>query len=289
MFLQLIANGLFGGFNIALPAIGLTLIFAVLRFPTFALAAHVTVGAYAGYVMNAVLGQSVVVAGFASFVIAGAVGIVTDEMAVKPLRGRSSLSIAIVTIALGLILENVIRFTFGNDLRGFDLPIFRDASYGGVRVGIQQLINLGVALLIMALVFGFLAFSRMGKAMRAVADNAPLAALRGIDTDRIRRIAVCLGMGLAGLGGMLIAIDTSVDPLLGTRTLLPVFAAAILGGLGSIPGALMGALIIGVLTQLSLLVVSATYSGAVSFFVLLIILSLRPQGVLGERSIAGIR
>ena len=284
MLLQYIANGVFYGFTIALPAIGLTLIFAVLRFPTFALAAHLAVGAYGAYVVNVVLGQSIGFAALAAFVVAGLVGAVTDEIAVKPLKGRNSLAIAIVTIALGMIIENVLRFCFGNDLRGFDLPIYRDATYGGIRVGIQQLINFASTLVVMGLVFAFLTFTRTGKAMRAVADNAALAALRGINADRVRRLAVFIGMGLAGFGGMLIAMESSVDPLLGARVFLPVFAAAILGGLGSVPGAVLGALIIGVLTEMSMFVIEPTYRSAVSFFVLLIVLSFRPQGILGDRT-----
>jgi branched-chain amino acid transport system permease protein/neutral amino acid transport system permease protein len=283
MLLQYIVNGLFYGTTLALPAIGLTLIFAVLRFPTFALAVHLAVGAYAGYVLNTGFGWPLVPAYVASFVVAGCVGVLTDEAAVKPLDDRGSLAIAIVTIAIGVIIENVLRFAFGNSLRGFDVPLYRDSSFVGLRFGIQPLINFGVALVIMVIVFLFLNFTRLGKAMRAVADNRALAALRGIDPDWIRRIAVFIGMGLAGLGGMLIAVETSVDPLLGTRTMLPIFAATILGGLGSVPGALVGALLIGVISETSLMLIPPTYRSAISFIVLIVVLTLRPQGLLGDR------
>lgn len=281
--LQYVVNGLFYGTTLALPAIGLTLIFAVLRFPTFALAAHLAVGAYAGYYLNTAIGLPLIPAYAVAFVAAGLVGVLTDETAVKPLDGRGSLAIAIVTIAIGIIIENVLRFIFGNSLRGFDVPLYRDSTLLGVRFGIQPLINFAVALVIMVAVFFFLNFTRIGKAMRAVADNAALAALRGIDPDRIRRIAVFIGMGLAGLGGMLIAVETSVDPLMGGRMMLPIFAAAILGGLGSVPGALVGALLIGIISETSLMVISPTYRSAVSFIILIVVLTVRPQGLFGER------
>lgn len=282
MFLQYIVNGIFYGATLALPAIGLTLIFAVLRFPTFALAAHLAVGAYAGYVLNVWFGVPLVPSYVFAFIAAGLVGVIGDEVAVKPLDGRGSLSVAIVTIALSIIIENVMRFSFGNELRGFDVPLYRDAVFGGVRFGVQQVINFGAALVIMLVVFAFLTFTTLGKAMRAVADNPSLAALRGINPHFIRRFAVFLGMGLAGLGGALIAAETSVDPLMGTRTMLPIFAAAILGGLGSIPGAVLGAIIIGIISETSLMFIPPTYRSAVSFFVLIIVLSFRPQGILGD-------
>lgn len=282
MFLQYLVNGFFYGATLALPAMGLTLIFAVLRFPTFALAVHLAVGAYAGYVLNAWFGWPLVPAYAAAFVAAGLVGVLTDEVAVKPLSGRGSLSVAIVTIALGIIIENLLRFGFGNTLRGFDVPLYRDAVVGGLRFGVQQAINFAAAIVIMGLVFLFLNHTLMGKAMRAVADNPALAALRGINPDLIRRVAIFLGMGLAGLGGALIAVETSVDPLMGMRTMLPIFAAAILGGLGSIPGAVAGALAIGIISECALIFIAPTYRSAVSFFVLIVVLSLRPQGMFGE-------
>ncbi len=112
----------------------------------------------------------------------------------------------------------------------------------------------------MAALFGFLAFTRAGKTMRAVADNPTLASLKGIDAPRVARIASFVGLGLAGFGGMLIALDTQVDPLTGFRVLLSIFAAAVVGGLGSIPGAVAGAFLVGIGQEMSLLVLPATLS-----------------------------
>jgi len=120
--------------------------------------------------------------------------------------------------------------------------------------------------------------------MRAVADNPDLARLKGIDPSRIAAIAVMLGAGLAGAGGVLLGLDTSIDPMTGYRVLLAVFAAAVLGGLGSIPGAVVGALALGLAEELSLLVVPATYRTAVGFVAILLILTFRPRGLLGERA-----
>ena len=143
---------------------------------------------------------------------------------------------------------------------------------------------MGIALAIMLAVFAALAFTRIGKAMRASADNPELAALKGIRPQRVAMIASFVGMGLVGIGGMLLGLDSSIDPLTGTRILLSIFAAAVLGGLGNPAGALLGAFLIGVAEELSVLVVGSPYRAAVGFFAILIVLTVRPRGLLGERA-----
>ena len=281
---QLVVNGIMAGTILAVPAIGLTAIYAVLRFPNFALASHATIGAFAGYVANAKLGLPLLPSVAIAFVVAGAVGVVTDESVLKRFRPAGYITTAIASIALTIALENVVRFVFGNELRGYDLPIQRDLRIGAIRVGPQQLANLTIAAVAMAALFGFLAFTRTGKAMRAVADNPMLAAIKGIDADAIGRIVNFVGMGLAGLGGMLIGLDTTIDPLTGFRSILSVFAAAVVGGLGSIPGALVGALTIGIGEELCLLFLSPDYRSVVGFVAILLVLTLRPRGILGQRA-----
>lgn len=269
---------------LAVPAIGFTAIYAVLRFPNFTVASHATIGAFAGYVANAWGGWPATAAVLVAFVVAGVAGVLNDELVLKPFRPRGSLTIAIAAIALTIALENVVRFIFGNDHRGYDLPIRRDVHLGLVRVGPQQVENLGIAVVAMAAVFLFLAFTRTGKAMRAVADNAALASLKGVDPDRVARLVNFVGMGLAGIGGVLLGLDTSIDPLTGFRVILSVFAAAVVGGLGSIPGAVVGALVVGVGEELSLLVLAPAYRSAIGFLTILLVLTLRPRGILGARA-----
>ncbi len=281
---QAVVNGLLSGALIAVPAIGFTAIFAVLRFPDFAVAAYATVGAFAGWWVNVRLGGGVLPILATAFVTAGAVGAAAEWLALRPLRGAGALTVAIGSIALNLVLENAVRFVFGGDLRGFDLPLEQDWTVGGIRVGPQQAENLLLAVAVLLLMFGFLRFSRFGRAMRAVADNADLARLKGIDPGRIAALAVLLGAGLSGVGGVLLGFDTSIDPLTGYRVLLSVFAAAVLGGLGSLPGAVLGALALGVAEELAMLAAPATYRGAVGFVAILLMLSFRPRGLLGERA-----
>jgi branched-chain amino acid transport system permease protein len=282
--LQLLLNGLMAGTILAVPAIGFTAIFAVLRFPNFAVAAHATIGAFAGYVTNTALGLPAWAAVLVAFLVAGVSGVLNDTLVLRPLRPAGALTMAIAAIALNIALENVVRFVFGNDHRGYELALRRDWRVGFVRVGPQQVENFAIALVAMAAVFVFLAFTRTGKAMRAVADNPTLAGIKGIDADRVARLANLVGMGLAGIGGMLLGLDTSIDPLTGFRVILSVFAAAVVGGLGSIPGAVVGAVTIGVAEELSLLALAPAYRTAIGFVAILIVLTLRPRGILGERA-----
>jgi branched-subunit amino acid ABC-type transport system permease component len=280
---QLTLNGLMAGTVLAVPAIGLTMIFAVLRFVNFSVAAHMAVGAFAGYMLNAWLGLPAWLAILGAFAAAGVVGVASDHVALRPLRGYSALTIAIASIALNLMIESTIRFFFGGRPRDFAIALRRDWSFGFLHVGPQQVENALIAVIAMVLLFVFLMVTTTGKAMRAVADNPMLADSKGIDPDRMARLAIGLGMGLAGIGGMLVGLDTSIDPLVGFRAILSVFAAAVAGGLGSIPGAVVGGIAIGLSEELSLLVLPATYKSAVGFLAIVIILTLRPQGLLGAR------
>jgi branched-chain amino acid transport system permease protein/neutral amino acid transport system permease protein len=280
---QLILNGIMAGAILSAPAIGFTAIYAVLRFPNFAVASHMTIGAFAGYIVNAQLHFPLLPAAAMAFLAAGLTGVISDAVALRPLRPAGLITATIASVALTLALENLVRLAFGNDLRDYDLPIQRDWRFAGLRAGPQQLQDLAISAAAVLALFGFLSFTRLGKAMRAVADNPVLASLRGIDTQRIGHLVNFAAMGMAGLGGMLLGLDTSIDPLTGFRAILAVFAAAVLGGLGSIPGAVLGALAIGVAEELSQLALPPDYRTVIGFLAILLVLSFRPSGILGVR------
>jgi len=281
---QLVLNGIMAGAILSTPAIGFTAIYAVLRFPNFAVASHMTVGAFAGYVANVDLHWPLLPSALAAFLVAGGTGVISDTVALRPLRSRGLITATIASVALTIALENLIRLVFGNSLRDYDLPIQRDWRFWSLRVGLQQLQDLAISAAAVLALFSFLSFTRLGKAMRAVADNPVLASLRGIDTQRIGHLVNFTAMGMAGLGGMLLGLDTSIDPLTGFRAILAIFAAAVLGGLGSIPGAVLGALAIGVAEELSQLAVPPDYRTVVGFLAILLVLTFRPAGILGSRN-----
>lgn len=283
--LQAVLNGLIAGTILAVPAIGFSAMFAVLRFPNFAVAAVATVGAFAGYVANVEYKVPATFSLVIAFLVAGAVGLAADLITLKRFRAQGALVAAIASIAVNVVIENVVRWFFGNDLRGYDLPIARDLRFGEFRVGPQQLESMALALAIMLALFLLLAFTRTGKSMRAAADNPDLARLKGIDPERIAMIATFVGMGLVGTGGMLLGLDTSIDPLTGFRVVLSIFAAAVLGGLGSIPGAVLGAFLIGIAEEVAAMALSPSYKTAVGFAALFVMLTLRPRGLLGEKEV----
>lgn len=280
---QLLLNGVMAGSVLMLPAIGFNCIFAVLRYPSFAIAGFATTGAFAGWVANALYGWPIGLALPLAFLVAGAVALLAEEAAFRPLRPAGPLTVAIASVAMTILLENIIRFSFGNDLRGYDLPVLRDWRFDGIRVNPQQLQNAGYAVLAAGGLFLLLGFTRLGRAMRAVADNPVLADIKGVDPNRIARVAVFLGGGLAGFGGMLIGIDTSIDPLTGFRVVLSVFAAAVVGGLGSIPGAALGAMVVGVGEEMAGILLEPAYRTVTAFLAILLVLMFRPQGLLGDR------
>lgn len=280
---QLIANGLMAGAMLALPALGFNIIFAVLRISNFSLAAIITVGGYAGLVANTVFGQPILVSVIFAFLAASVVGVVSDYVALRPLRKYGPISVAIASLAVNMILENIMRFSFGNDMQSLDVPAERDWLVAGLRIGPQQFYNFLIASAVMAALFALLRFTRIGKAMRAVADNPSLADIKGINPSRVAQFAVFLGTGLAGMTGILLSLDTAVDPTMGMRLILSVFAGAVLGGLGSIPGAVAGGLLIGMAEELSVLFMPVAYRSAVGFLAIVITLLFFPRGLLADK------
>lgn len=280
---QYLLNGLVLGALIALPALGLTLIFSVQGFVNFSVAAQMTVGAFAAWLAGSYLGWSPLIMIVFAFVVPGLLGIVTDRLALAPIRRQSgahtALMLAVVSIALNLAIENGLRFFFGSGLNSFDLPIERNFRVLGLSVGPQQLRNLITALVIAVALAAFFSLTRWGKAMRAVADNSDLARLKGIDPKKLSNLATFIGMGLAGIGGSLLAIDTSVDPSTGSRLILIIFAASVVGGLTSLYGAVLGALFIGVIGEMALIVMPPVYQSLTAFIAILVVLLIKPTGL----------
>ncbi len=280
---QYIINGLIIGALIALPALGLTLIFSVQGFVNFSVAAQMTVGAYAGWLASTCFQWSPLPILAMAFLVPGLVGVAADRLALAPVRRQANahtpLMLAVVSIALNLALENALRFLFGSDLNSFEIPIERDVKVAGLSLGPQQLRNLAIALGIAVALAAFFSLTRWGKAMRAVADNSDLARLKGIEPRRLANLATFLGMGLAGVGGALLAMNTSVDPSTGSRLILVIFAASVVGGLTSLPGAVLGALLIGILGETALVALPPVYQSLTAFVAILLVLLVRPNGL----------
>jgi len=261
---QYVFNGVVTGGILALPAVAFSLLWRLLRFPNFAVSTYLTVGAYVALVLNHGVRASIELAWLGALVVTGALALLVDRIAFRPMRDRRPFSLAIASIGVAFVLENVVRFVWGNDFRSYDVPVTR-----GMSVALAQ---------------AFLLRTRLGIAMRATADNPRLAAVKGVPTERVIALATLGGGGLAGGAGVFLGLDASIDPLMGGGLIISVFAAAILGGIGSAPGALAGALIVGIMEEVGMLVVPPTYKTAIGFTIILAVLLVRPTGLAGARS-----
>jgi branched-chain amino acid transport system permease protein len=281
---QYVWNGLVTGGILALPAVAFSLLWRLLRFPNFAVSTYLTVGAYVALVLNQSLRTPLGLAWLGALVGTGAVALAVDYIAFRPMRERRPFSLAIASIGVAFVLENVVRFIWSNDFRSYDVPVTRALSVAGLRIGRDQLLILGVAVILMALAQTLLRRTRLGIAMRATADNPLLAAVKGVPTERVIAVATLGGGALAGGAGVFLGLDASIDPLMGAGLIISVFAAAILGGVGSAPGALFGALIVGIVEEAGTLVVPPTYKTAIGFAIILVVLLVRPTGLAGART-----
>jgi len=281
---QYVFNGLVTGGILALPAVAFSLLWRLLRFPNFAVSTYLTVGAYVALMLNQGLRVPLGLAWLGALVGTGAVALAVDRVAFRPMRERRPFSLAIASIGVAFVLENVVRFIWSNDFRSYDVPVTRALSVVGLRIGRDQLLILGVAVALMALAQALLLRTRLGIAMRATADNPLLAAVKGVPTEKVISVATLGGGALAGGAGVFLGLDASIDPLMGAGLIISVFAAAILGGVGSAPGALLGALIVGIVEEAGTLVVPPTYKTAIGFVIILVVLLVRPTGLAGARA-----
>jgi branched-chain amino acid transport system permease protein len=291
--LQQLINGLSLGAIYALIALGYTMVYGVLRLINFAHGDVYMLGAFAGYFLAnglqldtnpSILGAVVVTTG--AMAICAAIGILIERLAYRPVRHHSRLTSLITAIGVSLFLEYGGQVVFGATPRFFPQMVRSEVySLGGVQITNQNLLIIVVALLMMFGLRFIVQRTRIGKAMRATSYNLSVARLMGINTDFVIAFTFALGSALAAAAGVLVALAIPrIDPLMGLMTGLKAFVAAVLGGIGSIPGAMLGGLLIGLMeTGLSATAYS-TYRDAVAFAVLILILLVRPTGILGTSS-----
>ncbi len=291
-FFQQLVNGLTSGSVYALIALGYTMVYGILRLINFAHGDVYMLGAFLGLyatrALHADQNPSPVKA-LAVLLIAmlgcGLVGIVIERGAYKPVRRSPRLSALITAIGVSLLLENGGRLVFGADPKFFPqiIPLQNISLGGGVTISNQQLIILLVSVTLMALLRVIVLYTRVGKAMQAVSYSPTAAALMGISVDRIITFTFMLGSMLAAAAGVLVALkDPKIDPYMGLLPGLKAFVAAVLGGIGNIPGAVVGGLVMGIAEVMVVGYVSPTYRDAIAFVLLILILLVRPSGILGS-------
>jgi branched-subunit amino acid ABC-type transport system permease component len=282
MLLQTAFNGLVTGILVALPALAVTLLFGVLKFPNFAVGSMMTLAAYMVFALNVQLGWPLTLATAVVAVAYGGFLIVLDLVTFKPLRDRGPITLMVASLGLGFVLENIARLGYGNTARSFAMELARPFRFLDIRMNREQMITIVVATIAMLAMYWLLTRSPVGRAMRAVADNPSLALVRGIESPTIIRWTWFIAGMLLAVGGVLVGMDRALEPPMGANYVIPIFAAAILGGLGSPLGAFVGALIIGVVSELSTLVIPPNYRIGIPLVVIALILIFRPQGLFGQ-------
>jgi branched-chain amino acid transport system permease protein len=289
-FLQQIVNGLSLGSIYALIALGYTMVYGVLRLINFAHGDVYMVGAYVGYYLSRRMqGReasfvSALLVMLGSMAVCAILGLVIERLAYRPVRRASRLTLLITAIGVSLFIENGGQLVFGPDPKFFpSLAPHYDFLVAGVHLTSEQLTVIGVSFLLMILLRLFIMRTRTGKAMRAVSFNLDTARLMGISTDWIIAVTFALGSALAAAGGVLIGMQIpKIDPLMGIIYGLKAFVAAVLGGIGNVPGAVIGGLLIGTSEVMVVGYLSSTYRDAIAFGILILVLLLRPQGILGR-------
>ncbi len=277
---QLVVNGIALGSIIALAAIGLTLTYGILRLSNFAHGDFMTLGAYLTWLAN-ISGLNILMA-----MILGAVGTVlamllSELWLWQPMRNAraTSTSLIIISIGLALFLRNGIIFIWGGSNQSYNLPVVPAIDVMGVKVAYYRIVVVVMALVAIALLHFLLQNTKIGKAMRAVADNVDLARVSGINVEQVVIWTWVITGTLTALGGSMYGLITAVRPNMGWFLILPMFASVILGGIGNPYGAILGAVIIGLAQELSVPWLGSEYKLAVALVVMVLVLLIRPQGL----------
>lgn len=289
--LQTAASGLRFGLLLALASVGLSLIFGTTGLTNFSHGEMVTLGGLLAYFTTVVLGLPFLLAMLVVVALTGAAGWAQDAAfwGVLRRRGTGLIAMMIVSIGLAIFFRYFFLYLFGGATRSLSVDgwLTRIVVLGPVRYRVLDLVSMGICVVAILAVAYALLRTRIGKATRAVADNPALAAASGIDVERVIRVVWVAGGALAGLAGVLLGGFQQVNFAMGFQILLLMFAAVTLGGLGTAFGALAGALVVGLLVEMSVLVLPTELKNVAALAILIVVLLVRPQGILGRRERIG--
>lgn len=295
MFFQQIVNGITLGSVYALVALGYTMVYGVLEFINFAHGEIYMVGAYWAlftlglFNVSALSGPSlffaICVVFLSSIIFCSLLGVVIEKVAYKPLRNSPRLAPLITSLGVSIVLQNAVMLIAGADNKRFDVN-FPDSGIGisDVHISYINIFIILVSIILMLLLNYFIKRTKLGKAMRAVAEDKKTAGLMGINVDGIISLTFLLGSALAAVAGVMISISYGmINFTMGYIVGLKAFTAAVLGGIGSIPGAMFGGILLGLLESLGAGYISSTYKDVISFAILIIVLIFRPSGLFGAK------
>jgi neutral amino acid transport system permease protein len=277
-------NGLTLGTIYALGAVGLTLVYGILRLVNFAHGDFLAFGAYMAYLVNVTWGMPLAAAIVFAMAATAALGLLSEQVMWGPMRrkGAGFLQLLLMSIGLAFVIRSFIQWFWGTKIRKLDVDVVDSVSFLGLRIGQTELMVVVLGIAVLAAVALVVRYTMLGKRMRALSDDIALAETAGIDTRRVILFTWLFAGALAGLAGVLAGALTNLRPELGFELLLPIFAAVILGGIGNPFGALTAGLVLGVVIELSTLVVEPRWKVTFGFVALVIALIIRPQGIFGR-------
>src|SRR5918994_729026 len=277
-------NGLSLGAIYALGAVGLTLVYGILRLVNFAHGDFLTFGAYMAYIINVTWEMPLVLGIFFAMALTALLGVFFERVMWGPMRARGAgvLQLLLMAIGLALLIRYAIQYAWGTEIRSLDVNDTATVEFVGLRVGRTSLIVIIVGVITLIAIGLMLRYALLGKRMRALSDNLELAETSGIDTSRVILWTWIFAGALAGLAGVMAGAVTDVRPEMGFELLLPIFAAVVLGGIGDAFGALAAGLVLGVVIEWSTLLIDARWKTFVGFVVLILALVIRPQGIFGR-------
>ena len=285
VFLQQVVNGVTIGVVYALIAIGLTLVFGILGVINFAHGEFYMIGAFLTYTLTVRLGLEYFLALALTIAGGAAVGLLAERLAVRPLKGRHMFTVVLSTLGLSIFLENGALLVWGPDPREIELAWgSRPLLIGGVVITFLRVAVLGTAAALIVALTWFIRRTTWGMAMRAVATNRDAAALMGIPVDRVYAITFAVGSALAGVAGGLLGAMFTIEPTMGEWAVVKAFSVVIMGGMGHVPGAVLGGIILGVAESLGagFLPGGTSYKDGIGYAILILVLLYRPQGLFGR-------
>ncbi len=285
-FLSYLINGISLGSIYAIIALGYTMVYGIAKMLNFANGDIIMVGGFAAFTVVSTLGASPVLGIFAAVIICTVLGVTIEGVAYRPLRGASPLAVLITAIGVSYLLQNVALLIFGSNSRQFEsvvkLPALKLAE-GKLSISSVTIVTIISCIVIMVVLTTFINKTKMGQAMLAVSEDKGAATLMGIDVNRTITVTFAIGSALAAVAGVLLcSAYPSLTPYTGSMPGIKAFVAAVFGGIGSIPGAMIGGIVLGVIENLSKAYISSELSDAIVFSVLIIVLLVRPTGILGK-------
>lgn len=284
-FLQQMINGLSLGSIYALIALGYTMVYGIIKLINFAHGDIYMLGAFTAFYATTFFHLNFFVALIIAMLLCGVLGVVIERIAYKPLRHATRITALITAMGVSYVLEYTMQYFAGSDVKTFPTDLLENTAFslGGVRITMMQIYIFVITIILMVLLTYIVNKTKMGRAMRAVSVDENAAKLMGINVDTTISFTFFLGSCLAGVAGVLVGVYyNSINPLMGMTPGLKAFIAAVFGGIGNIPGAMIGGLFIGIAETLVTAYGSSLYKDAIVYVILILVLILKPDGLLGK-------